>query len=116
MQILHLEMAYWIEAGITVTYLLFTFLCWCVGHIFFRIFSQCNETGFFGCGSGDPIAILTLLIGSIFYFKILISVLLFFVKGELPDSDGIMKNFSGFLQGGSNRDQRRRQQKLEKRN
>lgn len=109
-------MAYWIEAAITVTYLLFASLCWCIGHIFFRIFSHCAESGFFGCSSGDPIAILTLFAGSILYFKILISVMLFFVKGELPDGDGIMKNFSGLLQGGQNREQRRRLQRMEKRN
>jgi len=99
-------MGYWIESLITFTYLLWGLACWSIGHIFHRILTKCGEPSFFSCSGNDVVGFSTLFLGSLVYFRIARHVVLFFVKGELPDGDSVMKNFSKMLQS-ENRQERR---------
>lgn len=73
---------------------------------------KCNEPSFFSCSGNDVVGFITLFLGSIVYFRIARHVLLFFVKGELPDGESVMKNFGGLLQG--NRQERRQKERGKK--
>jgi hypothetical protein len=75
------------EMAVTVTYTSWLFICWFAGHVIYLMCSYCKEGGLIGCAGSDPIGIITLLLGSIVYCRIMRHILKFFYKGELP-ADG----------------------------
>jgi hypothetical protein len=81
------------EMAVIVTHSVWTFCWWGFGHIFYLIYVDCKETGIMRCGSSDPLGVITYIIGSIIYFRLVRHLMNFLYKKELPGGEELTKDF-----------------------
>ena len=85
------------EILVAAAHFIFTNGIWSVGHFFYLMFVGCDEAGFNGCSSSDPLGYFAYFSSSILFMYIARHVLNFLYKGTLPGGEDIAKKFGNAM-------------------